>query len=772
MKNEYLAHTENNSGKVHILKEHLSEVGKLAERFSNNCNMKLAEAAKWAGMLHDLGKYRDEFQEYLVGKRERSNETHHAIYGAALAFKIASETRNQMWLPVVFAIAAHHAGLYDKAVLLSKFQEYKTAERLPPLIEHFEREIGKLPKKTDSVDFIGENDFLKLEMATRMIFSTLVDADFLDTEKHYLSGRERENSAFEPGKLLEKLEAERLRKIENAREIGADENLIAIRNRIFENCLQKAKERQGFFSLTVPTGGGKTLSAMAFALKHTEIHNLRRVIVVIPYLSIIEQNAKEYSDIFGKEIIIENHSGVKIDSEEREKDASSEKQTRNMLEYAAENWDAPIIVTTSVQFIESLFAAKPSKCRKLHNIANSVVIFDEVQTLPAKLLEPLFDVWKELQRNYGVSFVFSTATQPAFRRNNFNFKNGFADNEMKEITENTDEIFHKLNRVRYEFKEFQKPKSWEEIAVEMRKENQVLAIVNTRKHAFELWDTLSGKLTEHEKYGLFHLSSAMCAEHRLEIIEEIKGRLKNNLPCRVVSTQLVEAGVDLDFPVVFRAVAPLDSIVQAAGRCNREGKLEKGRVVVFTPSENDLPPGIYKNSTQKACTFLHELNEEDLATNHKIFADYFRRVYQSEETGKKIQQLRKELNFREISQSKDAKVIEDSGTPIIVFYKGKENDSALIIEKVRMDFEKKKFQKFFNFKDDFRRLQRFMVNLRQKEFEELLADGRLESLLPNADNEKQSGLYVLKESNVFGKTNYDENLGVKIKQFEPTDFIA
>lgn len=752
---KHLAHTENTSGIVHNLDDHLKSVGNLAKDFICAANTSLGETARWAGFLHDLGKYRSEFQEYLAGKRERSKETHHAIYGAALAFQLARKSRNQMWLPIAFAIAAHHAGLYDRSVLPNKFSEYETDRRIPPLIEYFENEVEKVPDQIVGSEFIEKGNYLKLEFATRLIFSSLVDADFLDTEKHYQDGKERRITKLNPTNLLEKLEMERQRKLRKAIENGADANLIEIRNRIFDDCLQKAEMPKGFFSLTVPTGGGKTMSAMAFALKHAEIHQMRRVIVVIPYLSIIEQNAAEYRKILGKDIVIENHSAVKIESEEREENAVSEKPKRSMLEYAAENWDAPVIVTTSVQFIESLFAHQPSKCRKLHNIANSVVIFDEVQTLPAKLLEPLFDVWRQLKENYSVSFVFSTATQPAFRRNNFNFQNGFTENELREITDNTDEIFRSLNRVRYEFKEFQKPKSWTEIADEMHREEQVLCVVNTRRHAFELWDTLSGKLSEFEREGLFHLSSAMCAEHRLEVINTVKERLQLNKICRVVSTQLVEAGVDLDFPVLFRAIAPLDSIVQAAGRCNREGKLEKGRVVVFTPSENILPPGIYKNSTEISASLLHGFDEETLATKHEIFADYFRRVYQSNDTGGKIQTERQELNFREVS--KIAKVIDNEGTGVIVPF----GNSLEIIREIRgrgMNLNKK--VDFADFgRDDLRKLQRFMVNLYPQDFEYLKSKGQLKLLL---GEDKNLELFVVDEG------SYHKKLGV-LKEQRPTN---
>ncbi len=747
MTKEYWAHTENDIQKVpHLLKDHLRCVGELAEKFICEANAELCEQAKWAGFLHDLGKYRIEFQEYLIGQRESSNETHHAVYGAALAFQ-------KRWISLAFAIAAHHAGLHDKVGLTTLFQkpEYDAFNRLSPLITKFENELEKIPENIANASFIKNS--LKLEMATRMIFSCLVDADFLDTEKHYRNGEERKNFELEPDKLLEKLQVARLEKVRKAKENNADAKLIEIRNRIFDQCLQKAEMPKGFFSLTVPTGGAKTLAAMAFALKHAKIHRLRRVIVVIPYLSIIEQNAKEYREILGKDYVIENHSAVKIKSEEDEETNLSEKPRRNMLEYAAENWDAPIVVTTSVQFIESLFARKPSKCRKLHNIANSVVIFDEVQTLPAKLLEPLFDVWRELKENYGVSFVFSTATQPAFRRNNFNFTTGLSENELEEITDGTDEIFKQLNRVNYEFKEFQTPKSWLEIATEMKTEKQILCVLNTRRHAFELWNTLFGKLAEHERQGLFHLSSAMCAEHRLEIIEMIKERLKNNLPCRVVSTQLVEAGVDLDFPVLFRAIAPLDSIVQAAGRCNREGKLEeKGRVVVFTPTENVLPPGIYKTSTEISGSFLHDFAEEDLATNHTIFGDYFRRVYQSNDTGKEIQIERESLNFREVSRL--AKVIDNEGIGVIVRF-GK---AEKIIKQIRGKNSNSPDVRFG--RDDLRSLQRFMVNLYPRDFEKLNQKGQLQPLLEG----KNLDLFVVNEG------SYNTQLGVLTNERPTNEF--
>src|SRR5712691_4417188 len=425
----FLAHTENAAGQPHLLKDHLRSVGILARRFAESANPLLAEPAQRAGLLHDFGKYRDEFQAYLREERESSLETHHAVYGAALAFQ-------RGWLGLAFAIAGHHAGLHDLNKLqdLVKDEKYKAAERLPLLLERFTSEVGP-PGAQFAEPSFDRSQKMRAELYIRMLFSTLVDADFLDTDAHY-TGALRQSYELRPAALMRRLLAEKATK-------SSAGELNAIRNRIFQQCLDAADLPPDFFSLTVQTGGGKTLSSMAFALRHAERHGLRRVIVVIPYLSIIEQNAAQYRRIFDPDntgIVIEHHSAIVApeDGEERQ---------RSPLEYAAENWDAPIIVTTSVQFIESLFANRPARCRKLHNIARSVVIFDEVQTLPSHLLNPLLNVLRELKTHYGVSFVFSTATQPAFRHNASALKEGFIANEVTEITRDTAETFRRLRRV-------------------------------------------------------------------------------------------------------------------------------------------------------------------------------------------------------------------------------------------------------------------------------------------------------------------------------------
>lgn len=752
---KYLAHTKNGLGNVHDLCDHLKCVGQLAEAFISAANPVLAPCAKWAGLLHDLGKYRDEFQEYLLGGREGSKETHHAVYGAALAFEKARSSRCEGWIPIAFAIAAHHAGLHNRNQLQELFHAYEEyLGCLPKVLERFENEVGPIPSRIEGPPNLFA-DRLKLEMATRLIFSSLVDADFLDTETHYRNGETRQRLILDAAELLARLEAARQTKAREAVRNGADKTLLKLRNQVFENCLRKAESERGFFSLTVPTGGGKTISAMAFALKHAEKHKLRRVIVVIPYLSIIEQNSHEYRSILDpddKGLIIEHHSAVKVSAEQAEEQAVSEKRERSILEYAAENWDAPIIVTTSVQFIESLFSNKTSRCRKLHNIANSVVVFDEVQTLPAHLLEPLFSVWRELRENYGVSFVFSTATQPAFRRQ-FNLTKGFADAEMTEIIDDPEALFSALQRVRYELPQPNETKTFGNIAAEMSEHKQVLCVVNTRRQAFELFGKLAGSGSD----GIFHLSSAMCPEHRLQIIMEIRQRLLENKTCRVVSTQLVEAGVDLDFPVVLRALGPLDSIVQAAGRCNREGKLNFGRVKVFIPAEHSLPQGIYSTATQVASTLLADLSAEQIATQPEIFGRYFSQLFQLTNTGIEIERERSELNFREVAGA--VKVIEDAGTPVIVPYGGVDGEPMRIVREIRG--RNARAEKLVFGKEDLRRLQRYMVNLRNNDIAALQNAGQLTPLVDGKDLD----LLVLDAG------SYDERFGVLTNQRPPNDHI-
>ena len=381
------------------LEDHLRGVAERAEDFAREFGA--GAEARVAGLLHDLGKFREDFQSYLKKECEGGINTHHAPYGAALAFE-------KGW-PCAFAIAGHHAGLHDRHQLqeMAEDPRYHAESELPVLRRRFGTAVGDIPGTIAFPPFIEPGGPLSFEFYVRMLFSCLVDADYLDTSEYY-SGEARTPLKLTGicGKLLELLTSECNSKSQEGR-------VNEIRRAVFAQCLDKAPIKQGCFSLTVPTGGGKTLSGMAFALAHAKRWGIKRVIVVIPYLSIIEQNAAEYRRILDPEdkgVVIEHHSAAPSPDGE-------EGRNRSPQELAAENWDAPVIVTTSVQFIESLFASSPSKCRKLHNIAHSVVVLDEVQTLPTHLLNPLLSVFRELRENYGVSFLFMTATQPAFRHN-------------------------------------------------------------------------------------------------------------------------------------------------------------------------------------------------------------------------------------------------------------------------------------------------------------------------------------------------------------------
>jgi len=595
------------------------------------------------------------------------------------------------------------------------------------------------PKETDLPVTAADGDLLPLEFFTRILFSCLIDADRLDSALWEELGENTVNLAesstpLDAPALLARIIAER----DSKRDANPSSPMADMRNRIFDACVLSAEKEKGFFSLTVPTGGGKTLAGMAFALAHAKRHNLRRVIVVIPYLSIIEQNAAEYRRVLdpdNKGVVLECHSSVKP----RDND-NDERISR--LDFVSENWDAPVIVTTSVQFIESLFAASPSRVRKLHNIADSVVIFDEVQTLPTHLLTPVLSVFRELATNYGVSFVFSSATQPAFRKSP-SLPDGFTASEIREIAPEPDAVYKILRRVNYSFEP--DPLDWDTLAGYLVAEPQCLCVVNLTRHARELWDKLSDRITDPGQKPI-HLSSAMCPAHRLVVIRRIRRALKAGRPCRVVATQLIEAGVDVDFPAVWRAMGPLDSIVQVAGRCNREGKLAKfGTVHVFVPKDNKLPGGIYSTATGQAAVTLAKLADragDALANDPSIFTGYFSALFQLSDSDRHgIQHDREEFHFRTVAEK--AVVIQDSGTPVVISM----GFARHVIAEIRNRAEHAPKEPRFT-RNDLRRLQRYMVNTRQRDFIFLLQHKMLAPLLPNLE------IFVLDSA------QYNRHLGI------------
>lgn len=549
---EYIAHI--NGKRVQTIKEHLEGTAELAGKFAGKFGKQ--DWGYCCGMLHDIGKYSEDFQRRING--ESTKKVDHATAGARVC-----KEKGGKYSFLEYCIAGHHAGLADfgsnfdnggdstllgrRQKKISDYQAYQMEIEIPEIMsDPFDL------KKTSNLDF-------SLSVFMRMIYSCLVDADFLDTEA-FMNGENEERDSGEAVKvLLEKLENHISVWLENQ----DTDTVNGRRTEILKSCLEKGNAEKGLFRLTVPTGGGKTIASLAFALRHAVQNQMDRVIYVIPYTSIIEQNAKVFREILGDENVLENHCNV---------DYGNSDELRSM-QLAAENWDKPVIGTTNVQFFESLYANKSSKCRKLHNIANSVIIFDEAQMLPNDYLKPCIAMIEELMNNYGVSAVLCTATQPAL-------KSFFRSNVLStELCPRMDEQF-----------DFFKRTVFDNIGVvaegylieQLAGEYQALCIVNTKKRAQNIYKELKGE-------GIYHLSTSMYPVHRKRVLTEIRERLRKNKKCILISTSLVEAGVDLDFRSVYRELAGVDSVIQAAGRCNREGrwKAEESKVFIFRFEEKE-----------------------------------------------------------------------------------------------------------------------------------------------------------------------------------------
>lgn len=583
----YLAHISA-TGQKQTVFEHLCATAALAKSFAQPFGGQ--EQAELAGLAHDIGKYSQAFQKRLKGD---PLQVDHATAGA-----IECWTRRQLF--AAFAVAGHHGSLpdggsqTDSADRNTLWGRIKRKDRgcLEPY-ESWQQEITLPPAGVPS--FIARQDGPEWIFFTRMLYSCLVDADFLDTEA-FMEGRSRETSEASMEQLWDKLHSYLSGWFPPK---GA---LNVQRCKILEQCIQEGEVQQpGLFSLTVPTGGGKTVSSLAFALTHARKCGLRRVIYVVPYTSIIEQTAQVFRKILGAENVLEHHSNILYDA-----DGESDPHTVR-LSRATENWDMPVVVTTAVQFFESLYACRSSQCRKLHNISGSVVIFDEAQMLPIPYLRPCIWAMAQLVRHYRVSAVLCTATQPALQPI---FREFLPEIPMQELCPPElcpQELFRRVS-----FRQSGRL-TWDALAAQLNAHHQVLCIVNTRKAAQEVYRRLGAA-------DSFHLSTLMCPSHRKAQLAEIRRRLTEGLPCRVVSTSLIEAGVDVDFPAVFRETAGLDSILQAAGRCNREGKqpAEESIVHIFEGEEKAPPLFSTAIGAGKAAISHHA----DIASQ-KAIHDYF-----------------------------------------------------------------------------------------------------------------------------------------------------
>ena len=689
---------------IHPLDDHLSAVASLGGRFAA-----VIRAGPWgelAGAWHDLGKYQPAFQKYIASASgldahiEAPGRVKHAIAGAVHAARELGPYGQLL----AYLIAGHHAGLPDwhpgeaaGAALSQELRDEQTtlAQAL----------AGGAPQSVLSPGIALSKPTIRrpedLHFWLRMLFSCLVDADFLDTEAFMADGRAEMRGGYPAIGVLRNAFDQHMA----SRFAVADTPVKRLRGEILGTCIGRAGESPGLFSLTVPTGGGKTLASLGFALHHAEMHGLSRVIYVIPYTSIIEQTADVFRSVFDgvdPSPVIEHHCNIDAENE------TGKSRT------ACENWDAPIVVTTNVQFFESLYAARPSRCRKLHNIANSVVVLDEAQLLPPEHLAPILDALRQLIEHYGVTVVLSTATQPELhktRADAFGHVQLAGLGDARELAPDPRRLYRELERVSVSLPDSPRQRcSWETIAGELGEHERVLCIVNRRDDASTLW----GLLPE----GALHLSARMCGAHRAAVIAEIRRRLAAAEPVRVVSTQLVEAGVDLDFPVVYRAMAGLDSIGQAAGRCNREGALpDKGRVVVFNPPKPS-PSGLLLKAEQAAEIVLSGAAGEPLTPLQ--FAHYFDCFYGGVNSYDKAHVLdllhtdaaKGQIQFRSAAQG--FRLIPDEGQRQVMVSWGQGGALIELLKQIGPN------------RDLLRKLQRHAVSLYEYQWQQLLASGDLE----------------------------------------------
>lgn len=694
----YYAHTTENEDKSkwQMLRDHLINVAKISSEFAEDFNAQ--EFAYAGGLLHDIGKYSNEFQKRLEGKNARVD---HSTAGAREAMNHYHPAVSTI---LEYIIAGHHGGLQNfgsregglQGRLLSKpvpdYSIYSTEITMPALdFNHFRLESG-----TKNLGFT-------FSFFTRMLYSCLVDADSLDTENFTTPDKSEKRGQYES---FDKLQIYLEMHLESLTFSASETHVNLYRNRVQKQCREKAQMPPQMFTLTVPTGGGKTLSSMAFSLEHLKKNDLKRVFYVIPYTSIIEQNAGEFRRIFGKQNVLEHHSNY----DPKQGKTGEPDPIDESLKLSTENWDIPIVVTTNVQFFESLFSNRRSKCRKIHNLSKSVIILDEAQMMPVEYLKPCLAALSELVINYGSTVVICTATQPKISE--------FLDERITplEIVDEPDELYEALRRVRvHNAGELDD----NELANRLWELDQVLCIVNTRKHAQSLFNVLSESESPNT---CFHLTAAMCPVHRRKVLKEINDLLKANLPCRVISTQLIEAGVDIDFPVVYRAMTGIDSVAQAAGRCNREGKSEHGEVYVFRSSE------IHGKATswQKRVAEVGEMvfNEYEDPLSLEAVEKYFEKLY--------FYQGESGLDKKEILASLDERLNE------LAFPFEKVNDDFAIIEDGTKDVvipcddnarEQIEYIRRNGFPDNFGRgLQGYTVSVYPQVFRDLEKSGAVETL--------------------------------------------
>lgn len=708
-----------NGWETQSIANHCEGTASLAESMANAFG-----AGSWArlcGLWHDVGKYSWPFQEHIAASSgydstaKDPGTVDHSTAGALYAMKRLRE----MCLPIAYCICGHHSGLMDYISDGRTCLSFHLSARERPLLEAvlpYIKEQSSLPH-LPAPNFDNHSRTPKAwHLWIRMLFSALVDADWLDTERFMAP-----NNYAARGRFVSLVELkERLDQWLHRFDTVPATHVNTIRASVQALCRQHGLDEQGIYSLTVPTGGGKTLSSLIWAMEHALKHDLQRIIIAIPYTSIVSQTANTLRDVFGENNVVEHHCYVDFDGMPTEQ--------RRRMRYATENWDAPIIVTTNVQLFESLYSNKTSSCRKLHNIAKSVLILDEVQMLPVENLHPIIDILDSLRKYMGTSILLTTATQPAFSDVIGSGQAQFKGLECKELIPDTTTLFSEMRRVRIAFED--NVFTYETLANRLSQYPQVLCVVNTRTDARNLYDAMP------DKQQVVHLSRNMCQEHISNKLENIKKRLRERMPVCVISTQLIEAGVDIDFPVVWRAMAGLDSIAQSAGRCNREGRMKVGKVHVFK-IEGSRPRGILAKATEASQDLLCQGKSDFI--DPQTAKDYFRLFYAKLNDTDKSGVT--QLLYRPCPQFDEAakafRMIDDNTLTLYVPYA---SGKGLLKKLIHGEYTA----------DLLRRLQRFSVNLpigRRKDLEQLGAIKFSECV------------YILPDDNC----NYADDIGVRLE---------
>lgn len=703
-----VAHISGN--KEQSVSSHLEEVARRTSDFCKDYNFADADVQAYAyrvGMAHDIGKYSDKFQQKI--REDLNISVDHSTAGAR-------ELQKRKMLSGAFAIAGHHGGIPNG----SDFTNSNLIERIKnrdiePYID-YEAEI-ELKEVADPKQGLSAYD---LSFFIRMLFSSLVDADFLDTEQFMSGGKIIRGNYCSIEVLYERL----IRYIKPWLDVEDEVSQInKVRTDVLKNCLKAGMEERGIYSLTVPTGGGKTVSSLSFALTHAQKNGMERIIYVIPYTSIIDQSVNVFRNILDKDNeqnVLPHYSNAILDTENEQHKLS------------VENWDAPVIVTTNVQFFESLYSNRVSQCRKLHNIANSVIIFDEVQMIPLNCFMPCIKAMQNLVKHYRSTVVLCTATQPALGE-------WLKPMSVKEICPDYESLFQILKRAAIEnIGHTDEGK----LIDYMKSAKQVLTILNTKQSAQNLYDKLP-------KEGRFHLSTYMTPFDRKITLDKIREFLRDNRECRVVSTSLIEAGVDISFPMVFREIAGVDSIIQAAGRCNREGKekYEDSKVYVFRLQTT--PSMLEKNIAMTEETFQKYGKYDDLEAIHYYFSSLQSLDMQLLDQYHVIDGFDKGIDGIQMPFKKIAETFHfiDSDTKMLVI--PIEAEARKLAAELQVQINKGQ-----NFKEILRKLGVYSVNLYRNEYD----------AYDNCAYEAIEGVAVLQDLSLYSKEiglHYVKNNGVK-----------